>query len=121
MQARAFDDVVGRSVAARQLCDVEQAHAARRPEIGLAHAMVVAHGIERAFGQHLALGHDDHWIAEMGDEAHVVLDQQHRDAASWQLEQPLADLVLQGRIDAGRRLVEQHQLGLGHQGAADLQ
>ena len=83
--------------------------------------MIGAHLVERALGQHLAFGHHDHRIAELGDEAHVVLDQQHGDAAARQLEQPLADLVLQGRIDAGGRLVEQHEPWFGHQRAADFQ
>ncbi len=83
--------------------------------------MIGAHLVEGALGQHLPLGHDDHRIAQAGDEAHVVLDQQHGDAALGQFQQPLADLVLQGRVDAGRRLVEQHQARLGHQRAADLQ
>ena len=76
-QRRAAHDLVGRRIAAAQVGDLEEAHAARRAEIGFAHAMVGAHGVERAFGQHLALGHHDHRIAELGDEAHVVLDQQH--------------------------------------------
>src|SRR5215813_7649980 len=77
--------------------------------------------VERALRQNLTFGHDDHRIAQMGDEAHVVLDQEHGDAALGQLQQAFGDLVLQGRIDAGRRLVEQHQPGLGHQRAPYFQ
>ena len=68
-----------------------------------------------------ALRHDDHRIAERGDGVQVMLDQQHRDALGAQVAQVLADLARQRGVHAGHRLIQQQQLGFGHQGAADLQ
>ena len=50
-----------------------------------------------------------------------MLDQQDRDPLLDEAFQALADLARQRRVDAGDRLVEQDQLGLGHQRAPDLE
>ena len=63
----------------------------------------------------------DHVVAKPGHHVHVMLDEQDGDAVGDQAFQMLADLLGQRRVDAGDRLVEQDQLRLGHQGAADLE
>ncbi len=52
---------------------------------------------------------------------HVVLDQQHGDAAVAHLADELHQLDGLGRVHARRRLVEQQELGLGGEGARDLE
>ena len=55
------------------------------------------------------------------DELHIVLDQQHRGAAlCLHRAQRVCECCRLGGIQTGRRLVEQQQLGLGHERTADF-
>src|SRR6185437_2231103 len=49
-------------------------------QIGLDDARIAAHHVARPFGHFLAVIHHHDVIGEAHDEAHVVLDQKHRDA-----------------------------------------
>ena len=91
------------------------------PHIGFLHARIGAQIGEAPFGEAFALHQHHDVIAQRRDQAHVVLDDQEGDAARLQRQNVLAELLRQGRIDAGGRLVEHDQLRLGHQGAAELQ
>ncbi len=75
----------------------------------------------RAFGDLPAEIERHHPVGNVHHQAHVVLDQQHREP------EPVANLLDQGAerpdflvIEAARRLIEQQQLGLAGQGARQL-
>ena len=75
-----------------------------------------------ALGQHRALHHHDHRVAEPGDELHVVLD--HAEGiAALAVEPPnrVADDAQERAVDAGADLVQQHDAGIDHHRAAKLQ
>src|SRR5262245_29438761 len=81
--------------------------AARSSEIGFEHPCVVADGLRVAAGDQatfrehideIALGHDD---------AHLVINEEDGDALGTERTQMLDDPVLQPRIDARERFVEQ--------------
>jgi hypothetical protein len=81
-------------------------------EVGLDHAGVRLHLGGRAQRQHLALVHRQHAVGHARDQAHVVLDHQHRDA------EVVLDVLdperhVAGFLDVEARggLVEQQQLG----------
>jgi hypothetical protein len=51
------------------------------PEVGVDDGRVVLHDlVRRALGDHLALAHHDHPVADVTHHVHVVLDEQHRGA-----------------------------------------
>ena len=64
--------------------------------------------------------HDDR-VAEPHDEVHVVLDDEEGQSARVQRADALLDLLDEHRIDAGRRLVQQHELRFGHQHRCELE
>src|SRR5690606_37597164 len=69
-----------------------------------------------------ALVHHHHRVAQAHHQRHVVLDEQEGDAAlAVELLDLLADLAHQRGVHARARLVEQHDLGVGHQRARQLQ
>ena len=59
--------------------------------------------------------------AEPRHHLHIVLDEQDRRALRIEVEHAVDDQFEQRRIDAGRRLVEQDRVGIGHQDARELQ
>jgi hypothetical protein len=75
-----------------------------------------------ALGQQAAEVQHVHVVADAQHERHVVLDEQdgQRELAA-QHEQPVAELVGLVGAHAGRRLVEQQDVGVGGQGAAELE
>src|SRR2546426_3797750 len=80
-------------------------------------------GLDHARGtlrQLLSVIEDEYGLAEPHHHLHVVLHQQHRPPAVAQGAHGVQQLVEQGAVDAGRRLVEQDQLRLGHQHADEL-
>ena len=80
------------------------------------------HLVGRTLAQHPALGHDDDRIAEPRDEIHVVLD--HAECVAALLVEPhdgVAQRVEQRTVDAGADLVEEHDLGVDHHGAAEFE
>lgn len=78
--------------------------------------------MEIALDQHLALGHAHHRSAQLLDHLHVVLDEDEGVAAlAVEDEDLLLELAQQGAVDTGGGLVEQHQFGVGHHRAAELE
>ena len=92
-----------------------------RAEVGVDDALVAHHGVRRTLGDHLALGHHDDPVGDVADHVHVVLDEQHRAALVAQRLHVPEQRLLQGGVHAGHRLVEHHQLGVGHQGPGHLE
>ena len=119
----ALQDLVARAVAgddARRRAAGAQPR--RRAHVGLLHRRIGGELGERALGQVAALGHHDHRVAEPRDHVHVMLDQQEGHAVADAARAGASPISRgQRRVDAGDRLVEQDQLRLGHQRAADLQ
>ncbi len=75
----------------------------------------------RAFGDLLAeVEHGDR-VADAHDDVHVVLDQDQRDAMVADLADDRHQLLDVGRGEAGGRLVEQQELRIESQSAADLE
>ena len=75
-----------------------------------------------AVGDLLAVVEHDDVVGDPHDDAHVVLDQQHRDAVLVADEaQQLVQLGGFARVEAGGRLVEAEQRRVGAHGAGDLQ
>ena len=52
--------------------------------------------------------------------AHIVVGDQHADAAMLQVRDEVADVGDGDRVDAGERLVEQDVIRLGREGPGDL-
>ena len=121
------DDVVqdvDRAVAGPQIVDVQQG--------GHQLTSSLPRYASITFGSRLDLGRrplgDLHAVVEhrdaVGDahhQAHVVLDQQHRDAAVADLADQLHQVDRLARVHPGGRLVEQQQLRLGGEGPGDLE
>ena len=87
------------------------------------HAEAHAGGRElggRAVEHHALLQHD-HVVEVVGDRAELVRDEQHR--APWwcshQVDERVAEQRLRLHVDAGDRLVEHQQLGLGRERLGD--
>src|ERR1700741_4463365 len=76
-------------------------------EVGLHHRALRAHFLWRALGDARAEVEHDHAARERQEEAHVVLDQQHRDAARGDALHDAGEAVELRRRQARRRLVEQ--------------
>ena len=68
----------------------------------------------------LAIAHDVGGIADVECLAHVVIGDQHPDAAVTQLAHDALDLAHRDGVHAGKRLIEQHEVRLGGQCASDL-
>jgi hypothetical protein len=90
-------------------------------EVSGDHLGVVANRRGPAFGQDLSEVEHVHVIADPHDQAHVVVDQQHRDV------EPLAHRAQQAsqargflRVKPGRRLIQQQQAGTHRQRSRDL-
>ncbi len=74
-----------------------------------------------ALGNQLAeIQHSD-LPAQPHDKTHVMLDDQNRQAARFQLDDLFHQLLLFRAIHAGRRFVEQQKLGRGGQRPGDFQ
>src|SRR5438046_4210491 len=58
-------------------------------KVGCDHRRVVLHFARRALAQRLAVVHDDDALGDDHDQVHVVLDDDHRDALSAHLLQPI--------------------------------
>ncbi len=75
----------------------------------------------RAVGDALAVIEHDDPLGNRHDELHVVLDQQHRDAAVDDAPDRFVDLRRFARIEPGGRLVEHQDLGICRQRAGELE
>ncbi len=75
----------------------------------------------RAEGERPAEVHGEDAVGEVHDQAHVVLDQDHREVQlGTDVEDEPGHVLGLLDVHAGHRLVEQQQLGLHRQGAAEL-
>src|SRR5438094_7973513 len=79
-------------------------------EVRFNDALVGLDDAGRAFGDLVAVVEDEHDLAQPHDDLHVVLDQQHG----------VEQVVEEGAVDAGRRLVEQDQRGVAHEHPHEL-
>ena len=103
-----------------QLVGHELIHPEVFAEIDLAHVGVLDDLGRRAFGQHPALADDVGAVADAERLAHVVVGDQHADAALLEEADDALDLDHRDRVDAGERLVEQDEARLRRQRARDL-
>src|SRR5688572_14172832 len=90
-------------------------------KVGLHHGGLRAHFLRRAFGDARAEVEHHHAAGERQQEAHVVLDQQHRDAALRDAADDAGQAVELGRREPRRRLVEQDDARLAGKRARDLE
>src|SRR3984957_13395541 len=76
------------------------------PEIGFAHRRILRHRLVVALGQHVAAGEHGDAVAQIGDDAEIVIDHQHGALVGERADQraDAGDVVV---THAGHRLVEQ--------------
>src|SRR6185437_2342010 len=91
------------------------------PQVGGDDLGIAAYLGGRALGDLPAELQDHDPVGYAHHQAHVVLDEQHCVAEVADGLDQLEQLLLLGRVEAGRRLVQAEQLGLGAQGTRDLQ
>ena len=92
----------------------------RPAEVQVGHLRVLEHLAGRP-GQHHAAGlHDDPVGRQPQAEADVLLDEQDRLAGVAHQDDVLEDLLERLRVEAERRLVEEHELRVEHQRAREL-
>src|SRR5882762_859565 len=93
----------------------------RRTQVGLDDFGIALHFRGTPFGDLLAVIQHQHPVADIHHQAHVVLDEQHGDAAiANRLDQLAKREALRG-VHARRGLVEREQLRLGGESARDLE
>src|SRR5438445_4930120 len=90
-------------------------------QVGVENGRLLTHQVRPAGGYRPSPMQDDDFGAQVHDEAHVVLDHEERDPARVQAADVLADLLQQGRVHAAGGLIEQDELGLGHEHGAELE
>ena len=90
------------------------------PEIGFAHRGILRHRLVVALGQHIAAGQHGDAVAQIGDNAEIVLDHQHGALVGERFDQraDAGDVVV---AHAGHRLVEQQHLRLERERGGDFQ
>ena len=121
-------DDMQRGAERRHLVDAGACPAALRPPgrgAGPARTKVVSpaffdHLVDRAGGQHLAVGDVADAVAALGL-VHVVGGDQHGQPAAGEAMDLVPELAPRLRVDAGRRLVEQQQLRLVHDAGGERQ
>ena len=79
-------------------------------EVGVDDGLVLADRLRRALGDDLAGGHDDHPVADVADDVHVVLDEDHGHALLAQVLDVTEQALGQRRVHPGHRLVEHDDL-----------
>ena len=90
-------------------------------EIGLDNTGIALHFLRRAFGDLPAeIQHRDA-IADAHHQAHIVLDQQDRDAAGLQVHDGTEQLHALGHVHAGRRLIQQQHVRFRGERSRNLQ
>ena len=105
------------------LCNLSrESHPKRKllTEIETAHIRVGDDLVGRAFGEHFAGGDDIGAVDQTQRFAHVVVGDQHADAALGQVPDQLLDVSDGNRIDAGKGFVEQHEGGPAGQCPGDF-
>src|SRR5207302_1540063 len=91
------------------------------PEIQVRHPVVEYQLPHRARHLYLAFEHDVRAVHDVEGLLHVVIRDQDADAAVPQAGHDGLDVVHGDRIDAGERLVQQHELGRGDERTGDLE
>ncbi|MCY1244279.1 hypothetical protein D9M72_573440 [compost metagenome] len=76
---------------------------------------IATHHIGRAVADHPPMRHDDDAVRKPHDQVHVVFDDEDRQPLGIERPDVADDLLEQRRIDAAGRLVQQNDLGIGHQ------
>src|SRR5664279_3485815 len=92
----------------------------RGSQIGLDHARVVRDFLRRALRDLLAVAHAEETLRDRHDDAHVVLDDEDRDAALVDLADDRDRLLDLGRVEPREVLVEEEDVGLRREGARHL-
>src|SRR5260370_34405243 len=102
-------------------CEAARLHPEVLAEVNTAHAVIINNLLGMPRGEHRAFVDDVGAVADAQGLAHVVIGDQHADAAF--LEEPDDALNVEhgDRVDAGERLVEQDEGRLGGEGARDLE
>jgi hypothetical protein len=90
------------------------------PQVRFQDGWITSHGAELSFRNFDAVVEHDYALADALNQPHVVLDQQHGDAAVADAADVLHQLALLGRVGAGGRLVEEQELRLGGKRPRDL-
>src|SRR5690606_27335904 len=90
------------------------------PEIDPAHVWIGEEHVRSPLREHTPFVEDIRPVANAQGLAHVVVGDQHADAAVLEVLDDALDLADRDRVDAGEGLVEQDQPRLGGQGARDL-
>src|SRR5947208_2900929 len=90
-------------------------------EVGLENALVTLDLGGRPLGDLHAPVHDEDPLAVVHDHVHVVLDDHDRLALPLQPVDVVEQVLEQRAVHAGRRLVEQDQVGVGHERPGELQ
>ena len=97
-------------------------HAGREAQLGdLPGGVLLDERARAAFGDDLGLVHDHEPVAQLLGLVHVVRRQDERHAALLEPVEPVPQQVPRLRVEAGRRLVEEQQVGLVDEGAGDRQ
>ncbi|KAF5274321.1 hypothetical protein FQR65_LT17040 [Abscondita terminalis] len=89
-------------------------------EVDAAHFGVVHDLLGRALGQHMAVADDESMVADAQRLTHVVVGDQHADAARLEKADDALDLDHGDGVDAGKGLVQQDEARLRGQGARNL-
>src|SRR5437868_13182520 len=93
-----------------------RARSARSPsKVRLDDARIAANRVLRPFRDLLTVIEHDHALGDVHHHVHVVLDEEHGLAPAMEIANVLLHLVDHRRIHGGRGLVEQEQLGIGHE------
>ena len=95
-------------------------HAEVVAQVHPAHFGVVHDGLRRAVGEHRALADDAGVVANAQGFAHVVVGDQHANAARFQKADDALDLDHGNRVDAGKGLVQQNKARVRGQGAGNF-
>ena len=90
-------------------------------QICIDHRGVVAEAAGERLGDHLALCHHHHPVADVADDVHVVFDEHHGHTLVAQRLDVFEQALGQRRVHPGHRFVEHDDLGIGHQRACHLQ
>src|SRR2546430_14547152 len=114
-----------RAAAGRFSCRLGQARAQPRgeggPEIQVRDPVVEHQLAHRARHLHLAFEHDVGAVDDVERLLHVVVGDQHADAAVAQAGHDRLDVVHRDRIYPGEWFIEEHEIWLGDERAGDLE
>src|SRR6185437_7783412 len=90
------------------------------PKVDATHVGIVQDRLGRALGQYGALCEDIRAVADSQGLAHVVVGDQHTDAALLEMGDDALDFADRDRVDTGEGFVEQDQARFGGQCTGDL-